>query len=778
MFCFNCGKKIPDKSKFCLYCGQKMPEDISFDDDTTEDIASNQPETATNVKNAEIAGIELGNKHTVNKLFEEEKFHGARGHGFAAERANHLYDKFHGEDAYIVGDNNAKNGADRIVNGMEIQSKYCSSGSKCISECFDENGWRYIGKNGKPMQIEVPSDKYEAAVKAMEERIKSGQIPGVSDAKEAKNIVRKGHFTYEQAKNIAKAGTVESLIYDAATGVVVAGTAFGISSSLALATSIWNGKDIHIAVKDAVCTGIKVGGMSFITNIAAGQLAKAGLNSALVGTSEAITQMMGSKTSAYIINAFRDGGNIYGAAAQKSAAKLLRGNAITAGITVALLSSVDIANMFRGRISGAQLFKNVIGTTASVAGGIGGYTAGAALGSAIFPGIGTVVGGLAGSVLAGNAAGKVSNAVLGTFIEDDANKIFELIEKRFNKLATDYLLNKKEGEESVVVLAKVLDGNKVKDIYATENKISYIDELLSSIIEKVISKRQYISLPSDELLYQAVKQLIVKQHFNIMTIGHVDHGKSTLTAAITKVLSEKGLSENIDYNDIDNPPEKYISNIAINTIDIEYETDNRKYTHTDCAGHADYVKNMIIGTTHIDGAILVVSAVDGPMPQTREHILLAHQIGIPAIVVFLNKADQVKDPELLELIEMEIRELLSAYGYPGDDVPVIIGSALAALHNNIYAKQDIIQLLSAIDRYIPPAKEAPFLMPIEDIFPITGRGNVVVGRVERGKIEVGDVVDVVGFSDKNKQVIVPEIEMYRKVLDSAVAGDNLNIMLR
>ncbi len=360
---------------------------------------------------------------------------------------------------------------------MEIQSKYCSSGSKCISECFDENGWRYIGKNGKPMQIEVPSDKYDAAVKAMEERIKSGQIPGVSDVKEAKDIVRSGHYTYEQARNIAKAGTVESLIYDAATGVVVAGTAFGISSSLALATSIWNGKDIHIAVKDAVCTGIKVGGMSFITNIAAGQLAKAGLNSALVGTSEAITQMMGSKTSAYIINAFRDGGNIYGAAAQKSAAKLLRGNAITAGITVALLSSVDIANMFRGRISGAQLFKNVIGTTASVAGGIGGYTAGAALGSAIFPGIGTVVGGLAGSVLAGNAAGKVSNAVLGTFIEDDANKIFELIEKRFNKLATDYLLNKKEGEESVVVLAKVLDGNKVKDIYATENKISKIDEL-------------------------------------------------------------------------------------------------------------------------------------------------------------------------------------------------------------------------------------------------------------------------------------------------------------
>ena len=274
-----------------------------------------------------------------------------------------------------------------------------------------------------------------------------------------------------------------------------------------------------------------------------------------------------------------------------------------------------------------------------------------------------------------------------------------------------------------------------------------------------------------------------KPHVNIGTIGHVDHGKTTLTAAITKVLAEKGYAKFEDYADIDKAPEERERGITINTAHVEYETDKRHYAHVDCPGHADYVKNMITGAAQMDGAILVVSAADGPMPQTREHILLARQVGVPAIVVYLNKADQVDDPELIELVEMEVRDLLSSYDFPGDEVPIVVGSALKALEGDEseIGKPSILKLMDAVDEYIPTPQrptDQPFLMPVEDVFTITGRGTVATGRVERGELKVGDAVEIVGLADEPKDTVVTGVEMFRKILDRAEAGDNIGALLR
>jgi elongation factor Tu len=272
-----------------------------------------------------------------------------------------------------------------------------------------------------------------------------------------------------------------------------------------------------------------------------------------------------------------------------------------------------------------------------------------------------------------------------------------------------------------------------------------------------------------------------KPHVNIGTIGHVDHGKTTLTAAITKVLAEKGQAQFMDYSMIDKAPEERERGITINTAHVEYETDKRHYAHVDCPGHADYVKNMITGAAQMDGAILVVSAADGPMPQTREHILLARQVGVPAMVVFLNKADMVDDPELIELVEMEVRELLSKYDFPGDEIPIVVGSALKALEGDKEAEKKIMELMDAVDSYIPTPKrptDQPFLMPVEDVFTITGRGTVATGRIERGTAKVGDTVEIVGMKEEKKSTVITGLEMFRKTLDEALAGDNVGALLR
>ncbi len=281
-----------------------------------------------------------------------------------------------------------------------------------------------------------------------------------------------------------------------------------------------------------------------------------------------------------------------------------------------------------------------------------------------------------------------------------------------------------------------------------------------------------------------------KPHVNIGTIGHVDHGKTTLTAAITMVLAQKGEATPMRYDEIDKAPEEKARGITINTAHVEYETENRHYAHVDCPGHADYVKNMITGAAQMDGAILVVSAADGPMPQTREHILLARQVGVPYIVVFMNKCDQVDDPELLELVEMEIRELLSSYDFPGDDIPIVKGSALEALEYVTNGGTDpqnepkckcIYELMEAVDAYIPTperANDKPFLMPVEDVFSITGRGTVATGRVERGTVKVQDTVEIVGLMEKPRSTVVTGVEMFRKLLDQAETGDNIGALLR
>ena len=277
-----------------------------------------------------------------------------------------------------------------------------------------------------------------------------------------------------------------------------------------------------------------------------------------------------------------------------------------------------------------------------------------------------------------------------------------------------------------------------------------------------------------------------KPHVNIGTIGHVDHGKTTLTAAITKTLGMKGQADFVDYANIDKAPEERERGITINTAHVEYETDTRHYAHVDCPGHADYVKNMITGAAQMDGAILVVSAADGPMPQTREHILLSRQVGVPHIVVFLNKADQVDDPELIELVEMEVREMLSEYEFPGDDTPIIVGSAANALQSastdtSASEYECIIKLMEAVDSFIPtPERKAdlPFLMPVEDVFTITGRGTVATGRVERGQVKINEEVEIVGLTDESRKTVCTGIEMFRKLLDYAEAGDNIGALLR
>jgi elongation factor Tu len=272
-----------------------------------------------------------------------------------------------------------------------------------------------------------------------------------------------------------------------------------------------------------------------------------------------------------------------------------------------------------------------------------------------------------------------------------------------------------------------------------------------------------------------------KPHVNVGTIGHIDHGKTTLTAALTKVLAEKGMAEETKFDEIDKAPEERERGITIATAHVEYSTDKRHYAHVDCPGHQDYIKNMITGAAQMDGAILVVSAADGPMPQTREHVLLARQVNVPYIVVFLNKVDMVDDPELLELVEVEVRELLSNYEFPGDDVPVIKGSALKALEGDEEAKQAILELTDALDSYIPEPErdlDKPFLMPVEDVFTITGRGTVATGRIEQGKVNVSDEVELVGIHPETTKTVVTGVEMFRKLLDYGQAGDNVGCLLR
>ena len=464
-------------------------------------------------KSSHVAGESIGHMGTSQIYADNVVFNGSKGHGFAAEKANHLKDRLMGKKALLVGGDNAKNGADRLVDGQLIQTKYCASGRKSINECFDKNGlFRYQG-----MQIEVPSDQYESAIQAMQSKIKNGQVPGIQDPEAANNIVRKGGFTYQQAKNIAKAGTIESLSYDSVNGIQIAGNALGLTASISFAISVWNGENVEIALQQACYEGMKVGRIAWVSGVVTTQLGRTGIEQSLRSTTDWMVKQLGSKASANIANALRtSGSNIYGGAAMNHVSKLMRGNIISGTVTTLVLSSGDLANMFRGRMSGAQVIKNMTTTASSVAGGTGGWMAGAAGGAAIgsaIPIIGTfaggIIGGIIGSVSGGMAAGKASSAIMNQFIKEDAEEMLEIMNTAFVQAAEDYLLTQSEVTICIDLLKE--DNNLpaiLKDMYASTDRYLFAYEYLEPKIEQMVAEREHIFLPSKKIIERNLKSYL------------------------------------------------------------------------------------------------------------------------------------------------------------------------------------------------------------------------------------------------------------------------------
>ena len=455
-------------------------------------------------------GAVFGNQTTANQIAGEEIFNSAAGHGYAAEAANiqSAAQKgiLNGDTVEHTGANNAKNGSDYVItskDGMtitQIQSKYYNTPSATLNACFDETGvFRYYADQGVPMVIEVPADQYDKVVILMKNKISQGLVPGVTDPAEAENIIRKGSITYKQAVNIAKAGNVDSLKYDAKNGCVSAATAFGITAVVIFATSIWNHDTVEVALQKSIYEGLRVGGNAFVTSVLAGQLTKTGLNSLLVPSSEAVIHALGPKASAVIINATRIGAKpIYGAAAMKSAAKMLRSNAITATISLVVFTVPDIVDIFRGRISGKQLLKNLATTAGGVGGGMAGAAGGAALGTLIFPGVGTTIGGIIGALGAGIGASMGIDALGNLIAEDDADEMLDIITTEFQNLAEEYLLNNNEATNVSEKLQEQLDAKALKDMYAAKNHNIYARNMVEKLINTEVKKRKAITLPTDE----------------------------------------------------------------------------------------------------------------------------------------------------------------------------------------------------------------------------------------------------------------------------------------
>lgn len=439
-----------------------------------------------------------------------------QGHGYAAEKANHLFDKLSGKNAVIVGEGNAKGGPDRLVDGTFIQTKYCRSGAKCVEECFENGTFKYLDDTNLSMQIEVPSDMYEDAVRAMERRIERGEVPGVSDPAQAREIIRKGHFTYAQAKNIAKAGTIESLTYDSVNGIKLASQAMGISAALSFAMSIWSGENVETALKEACKASIQVGGVTWLGSVLSSQLGRTGLEQTLRGSTDLLVKQLGPKFSAWIANGLRNGPAIHGAAASKYLSKLLRGNVVTGVATTAVLSSVDFVRMFRGRMSGTQVFKNFTITASSVGGGTAGWIIGTSIGSSIgsvIPVVGTSIGGIAGGILGaigvGSASSKVTTAVLDSFIEDDAWKMLGIIEEVFGDLGHKYVLNDSEAK-SVIEKFKDMDvPNELRDMYASDKRKAYARRLLGGIVKEIVEGRKSVVLPKSEDMLRGAELVLV-----------------------------------------------------------------------------------------------------------------------------------------------------------------------------------------------------------------------------------------------------------------------------
>lgn len=472
----------------------------------------------------DATGVVYGNVSVGETTYEMNKFHAQQGHGFAAERAEHINDLYHGKDAQILGDDNVKNGADRLVNGVEIQSKYCKSGSACIQECFENGKYRYYSISGEPMQVEVPLDMYDDAIRAMERRIANHEVDGVTNPEDAEKLVKKGHYTYAQVKQIAQAGTIESLEFDAANGMIIAKDAMGITALITFATSMWNGEDIEDALGNAALSGLKVGGVSFLTTVISSQLARTSLTTSVRAVTDYLVSKMGSRVTSYIANALRNGTNIYGAAAMNNVSKLLTGNIIASTVSLIVLSAGDIIDIFRGRISGGQFVKDVAVTGATIAGGnagwvagnvaggaIGGTVAGAltgGTGTAVGVKIGSKVGGFIGSVAGGTAVGHATLGALDNVIEDDSVMIMRIVEQEFVAICEQYLLTENEVYECLPSIKEKLSKKELKDIYASNNRELYAQSLLLECVRPIISKRMIIGDIQNEEILLGVKILI------------------------------------------------------------------------------------------------------------------------------------------------------------------------------------------------------------------------------------------------------------------------------
>ncbi len=487
-------------------------------------------------QNSDWAGAANASSNISATQTNFDKFRASQGHGFAAEQANNLYDILTGKKATVVGGNNAKDGADRLVNGVYIQTKYCKTASGSIGAAFEQGQYRYINADGSLMQIEVPYDQYSDAVKLMKNRIKNGQVPGVTNPDDAKSLVRQGHFTYEQAKNIAKFGTLESVTFDATNGAVVGTSAFGISAIMTYALSLWSGDTPDIAFENAMCSGIKMGGIAFLNTVITSQLMRTELNTAMTGVTDGIARHLGKDTSAKIANALIEGANISGEMAVSNVSKLLRGTLVSNAVMVVLLSTKDISNAFRGRISGKQLFKNVTTTAAGVTGGTVAMLGGQLLLNVIAPGAGTVAS-IAVSVISGavggTVAGSATNKLIGHFVEDDAVELVNILERHFITLSEDYLLSAEELDICLVDLQNKLTNEIVMDMYACKDRDKYAVDFIRPIIERLIAMRCRIALffkdnffnNFDRLIYNADNKIGIFSQSAMIDVDPVEIGK-------------------------------------------------------------------------------------------------------------------------------------------------------------------------------------------------------------------------------------------------------------
>lgn len=465
----------------------------------------------------EVGGLTVGSRGVVNKVYDEERFHARQGHGFAAERANNLEDRLHGKKATIEGDNNVKNGPDRAIHQPDgakvlIQSKYCATGRTSINGCFENGGsgeFRYFDSNGKPMVIEVASDTIEDARKAMAGKIENGQVKGVTDPEKAKEIVQPGHFTYQQAKNIAKAGNLDSIIYDAKSGAVISLSAFGVSASITLAISIWNGEEPTVALKNAAFSGIKIGGTTLVTTVLASQIAKSSISGAMTPSFQALAKTLSPKAYAALANAFRSGTTLTGGAAINSAAKLLKGNAITAVVTTAVLTSFDVKDIVLGRISGAQLAVNFAKTTTTVVGGTAGWLGGSTVGTMVLPGVGTVVGGLVGSLVAGGGLGVLIDKATGKFFDSDTDKMIRLIQAAFRDVSEEYLLSQDEAEKISDKLVAKINEKALKKMHSNKDRYWHARGIIEPLANEQVKIRPRIAAPSEDLMEESIDSVVM-----------------------------------------------------------------------------------------------------------------------------------------------------------------------------------------------------------------------------------------------------------------------------